>query len=164
MAVEAARALDHGTYTYAVPEDLELAPGHRVWVPFGRRGSYGYVTELHVREPEIEVKEIERADAQALLLPHQLELARMVAAHYWAPLIECVRAMVPPRVRRGRSSGAGPSLRQTRFSRLLTFTRPSGGPHAGPPLAADQERALDVIRHQRGTLLHGVPGSGKTEV
>src|SRR5207302_10404962 len=55
VAVEAARAFDHGTYTYAVPGGLELAPGHRVWVPFGRRGSYGYVTELHVRDPGIEV-------------------------------------------------------------------------------------------------------------
>jgi primosomal protein N' (replication factor Y) len=164
VAVEAARAFDHGTYTYAVPAGLELAPGHRVWVPFGRRGSYGYVVELHVQDPGIEVKEIERADAQPLLLPHQLELARTVAAHYWAPLIECVRAMVPPRVRRGRSSGAGPSARQTRFSRLLAYTRPGALPPEGLPLTADQERALDVIRSHRSTLLHGVTASGKTEV
>jgi primosomal protein N' (replication factor Y) len=164
VAVEAARAFDHRTYTYAVPAGLELAPGHRVWVPFGRRGSYGYVTDLHVRDPGIEVKEIERADAQTLLLPHQLELARMVADHYWAPLIECVRAMVPPRVRGGRSSGAGPSARQTRFSRLLAHTHPSGVASAGPALTADQQRALEEIRGHRWTLLHGVTASGKTEV
>ena len=164
VAVEAARAFDHGTYTYAVPVGLELAPGHRVWVRFGRRGSYGYVTELHVRDPGIEVKEIERADAQPLLLPHQLELARMVAAHYWAPLIECLRAMLPPRVRGGRSSGAGPSARQTRFSRLLAYTRPRATRVEGPELTADQRRALEVIRGQRATLLYGVTASGKTEV
>jgi primosomal protein N' (replication factor Y) (superfamily II helicase) len=164
VAVEAARALDHGTYTYAVPAELELAPGHRVWVPFGRRGSYGYVTELHVRDPGIEVKEIERADPQPLLLPHQLELARLVADHYWAPLIECVRAMVPPRVRRGRSSGAGPSARQTRFSRLLEHSRSAAAAPSRPELTADQELAVAVIRHQPRTLLHGVTASGKTEV
>ena len=164
VAVEAARTLDHGTYTYSVPPELDLVPGHRVWVPFGRRGSYGYVTEVHARDPEIDVKAIERADAQSLLLPHQLQLARLVATQYWAPLIECVRAMVPPRVRRGRSSGAGPSARQTRFSRLLAYTRPSGAPLSGWELTPDQASALEVIRGHRQTLLHGVTASGKTEV
>src|SRR5207237_8254524 len=102
--------------------------------------------------------------AQPLLLPHQLELARMVAAHYWAPLIECLRAMLPPRVRGGRSSRAGPSARQTRFSRLLAYTRPRATRVEGPELTADQRRALEVIRGQRATLLYGVTASGKTEV
>src|SRR3981081_4553394 len=98
-------------------EGMDLVPGHRVWVPFGRRASAGYVAALHTEEPDREVKLIERADAEPLLLPHHMELARAVAEHYWAPLIECLRAMVPPRIRGGRSSGAGPPARQTRPSR-----------------------------------------------
>ncbi len=164
IAVEAGRALDRETYTYAVPAGMELVPGHRVWVPFGRRGSAGYVVALQAEDPGIETREIERADAEPLLLPHQLTLARQVAEHYWAPLIECIRAMVPPRIRGGRSSGAGPSARQTRHSRLLAFARPQGAAEPGPPLTGDQAEALDTIRASRAVLLHGVTGSGKTEV
>jgi len=164
VAVEAARSLDHETYTYAVPDGLELVPGQRVWVPFGRRSSYGYVVSLQAEEPDIEVREVERADPAPLLLPHQIELARAVAEHYWAPLIECLRAMLPPRVRGARSSGAGPSSRQTRHSQLLAYATPSRPPQAGPALTPDQTRALELIQARRAVLLHGVPASGKTEV
>jgi primosomal protein N' (replication factor Y) len=164
VAVEAGRAIDRETYTYAVPEGVDVVPGHRVWVPFGRRGSVGYVVSVQVEDPGIEVKPIERADAEPLLLPHHVELARAVAEHYWAPLIECFRAMVPPRVRGGRSSGAGPSARQTRHSRLLAFARPRGPAEPGPELSADQRLALAAIEDARCALLRGVTGSGKTEV
>ena len=164
VAVEAGRAMDRETYTYAVPPGVEVVPGHRVWVPFGRRSSAGYVVALGTDDPGIDVKAVERADAEPLLLPHQVQLARAVAEHYWAPLIECLRAMVPPRVRGGRSSGAGPSARQTRHSKLLAFARPRGPARPGPPLTDDQARAMETIRAARATVLHGVTGSGKTEV
>ena len=164
VAVEAGRGLDRDTYTYRVPAEIEVVPGHRVWVPFGRRSSVGYVVALTTDEPGIEVKDIERADAEPLLLPHQIELARSVAEHYWAPLVECLRAMLPPRVRGGRSSGAGPSARQTRHSRLLSDAAPAGPAQPGPPLTEDQNRALETIRTNRAVLLRGVPASGKTEV
>src|SRR5215471_11307314 len=125
---------------------MELVPGHRVWVPFGRRSTSGYVVSLGTEDPGREVREIERADAEPLLLPHQMELARAVAEHYWAPLIECLKAMVPPRIRGGRSSGAGPSARQTRHSRLLAYARPRGPAQPGPALTEDQARALDTIQ------------------
>jgi primosomal protein N' (replication factor Y) (superfamily II helicase) len=164
IAVEAGRAVERDTYTYLVPDGVEVVPGHRVWVPFGRRSSAGYVVALHTDDPGREVRPVERADAEPLLLPHQMELARQVADHYWAPLLECLRAMLPPRIRRGRSSGAGPSQRQTRHSRLLEHTQPRGPAQAGPALSDDQRRALDAIEGSRRTLLHGVTASGKTEV
>ncbi len=164
VAVEAARSLDHETYTYAVPAELEVVPGSRVWVPFGRRTTVGYVVGVHTDDPGIVVKPIERTDAEPLLLPYQVEVARAAAEHYWVPVIELLRAMVPPRIRRGKSSGAGPSARQTRHSGLLQMAATAGGPEAGPELTADQRRALEIIEGARVTLLHGVTGSGKTEV
>jgi primosomal protein N' (replication factor Y) (superfamily II helicase) len=164
VAVEAGRALDRETYTYSVPDGVEVVPGHRVWVPFGRRSSAGYVVGVRTDDPGIEVKPVERADADPLLLPHQVELARAVAEHYWAPLINCLQAMVPPRIRTGRSSGAGPSSRQTRHSKLLAYARPSGPAEPGPALNPDQAAALATIEASRGTVLRGVTNSGKTEV
>ncbi len=164
VAVEAARSIDRETYSYAVAEGMRLHPGHRVWVPFGRRESVGYVVALVDGDPGIEVKAVARADPEPLLLPYQVALARRLAGHYWAPLIECLRVMLPPRVRTGRSSGAGPSSRQTRHSRLLAFGHPDGPPEPGPPLTAEQDQAVEVIAASRRTLVHGVTGSGKTEV
>ena len=165
VAVEAARALDRGHYTYRVPPGVEVVPGHRVLVPFGRRTVWGYVVGLTDEDPGIELKEIERADREPLLLPQQLELARDMADHYWIPLLECIRAMLPPRIRGGRSSGAGPSSRQRTHSRLLARAAGPGGPPEVPRLLTPAQReAMAVIRAHPEVLLHGITGSGKTEV
>lgn len=163
VAVEAARSPTLAeSYTYEVPADLEIVPGHRVWVPFGRRRVRGYVIGVSADDPGLEVRPLESADPEPLLLPHQVELAKLVAGHYWAPLIDCLRAMVPPRIRGGRSSGAGPSARQRRHSLLLQAGKPQ--PATGPELTGEQRAAVALIAESRRVLLHGVTGSGKTEV
>ena len=164
VAVEAARGIARETYTYEVPEGIDIVPGHRVTVPFGRRNSYGFVVSLGTEEPEIETKPIAAAGGDPLLLPHQVALARLVADHYWVPLIECIRAMLPPRVRAATSAGSGPSTRQRRHTRLLELAT---GPAPAPQrveLNAEQQAALEVIGSSPVTLLHGVIDSGKTEV
>jgi len=164
VAVEAARALDRETYTYSVPDGMDLVPGHRVTVPFGRRTTYGFVVSLGTEQPEIEVKAIGGAGGDPLLLPHQVTLARLVADHYWVPLIECLRAMLPPRVRSTGSSGAVASTRQRRRSRLLELATAPIAETQKPALTNEQQGALDVIAANQLTLLHGVIASGKTEV
>ncbi len=164
VAVEAARALDRETYSYSVPEGIDVVPGHRVTVPFGRRTTFGYVVSLGTDEPEVEVKAIAGAGDEPLLLPHQVALARMVADHYWVPLIECLRAMLPPRVRATGSSGSQASSRQRRHSRLIELATASASPAGRADLTTEQRAALEVIGANQVTLLHGVIASGKTEV
>jgi primosomal protein N' (replication factor Y) len=164
VAVEAGRSLDRETYTYQVPDGIDVVPGHRVTVPFGRRSSYGFVVSLATDEPGVETKPIATAGGDPLLLPHQVALARLVADHYWVPLIECLRAMLPPRVRKSGSAGSGVSSRQRRHSRLLELANQVGGAGAAPKLTAEQMAALEVIGSNPQTLLHGVIASGKTEV
>src|SRR5919201_3179112 len=139
VAVEAGRSLERESYTYSVPEGLEVAPGSRVWVPFGRRSTVGYVISVGTEDPGIAVKPVERTDAgEPLLLGYQVELARATAKHYWVPVIEVLRAMVPPRIRRGKSTGAGPSSRQSRHSQLLAMAAAAGAVDPGPRLNEDQ--------------------------
>jgi primosomal protein N' (replication factor Y) len=164
VAVEAARGIARETYTYAVPEGIDIVPGHRVTVPFGRRDTYGFVVSLGTDEPEVETKPILTAGAEPLLLPHQVALARLVADHYWIPLIECIRAMLPPRVRGTGKTGSEASSRQRRHTRLLELAT---GPSPQAELIAltdEQKAALEVIGANPVTLLHGVIASGKTEV
>ena len=164
VAVEAARGIARETYTYAVPEGVDVVPGHRVTVPFGRRTSYGFVVSLATEDPGVETKSIATAGAEPLLLPHQVALARMVADHYWVPLIECIRAMLPPRVRGTGSAGSGDSTRQRRHTRLLEMATGPATPAERFTLTAEQEAALDVVGANAVTLLHGAIASGKTEV
>ncbi len=164
VAVEAARALDRETYTYAVPQGVDVVPGHRVTVPFGRRTTYGFVVSLGTEEPAVETKPIAGAGDEPLLLPHQVALARLVADHYWVPLIECLRAMLPPRVRSTGLSGSGTSTRQRRHSRLLELANAPIPATSRPVLTREQQAALEVIAASQLTLLHGVIASGKTEV
>jgi primosomal protein N' (replication factor Y) len=164
VAVEAARGSGRETYTYAVPEGVDVVPGHRVTVPFGRRTTYGFVVSVTTEEPGVEVKPIATAGSDPLLLPHQVELARLVADHYWLPIIECLRAMLPPRVRATGKTGSQESTRQRRHSRLVELATGIATPTAAPELTVEQQSALEVIGANQVMLLHGVIASGKTEV
>jgi primosomal protein N' (replication factor Y) (superfamily II helicase) len=164
VAVEAGRSLDRETYSYQVPDGMDVVPGHRVTVPFGRRASYGFVVSLGTEDPGVETKAIATVGSDPLLLPHQVALARLVADHYWVPLIECIRAMLPPRIRKTASSGEGPSSRQRRHSRLLELANMVTVPALAPELTGEQSAALEVVGSNQLTLLHGVIASGKTEV
>lgn len=143
---------------------MDVVPGHRVTVPFGRRTSFGFVVSLGTEDPGVETKPIATAGTDPLLLPHQVALARLVADHYWVPLIECLRAMLPPRVRKAGSGGSGPSTRQRRHSRLLELAGAAGPDAVAAQLTAEQAAALEIIGSNPMTLLHGVIASGKTEV
>ncbi|HEY6116982.1 MAG TPA: primosomal protein N' [Candidatus Dormibacteraeota bacterium] len=164
VAVEAGRALGRETFTYAVPEGVDVVPGHRVTVPFGRRTTYGFVVSLGTEEPGVETKSITSAGDEPLLLPHQVALAREVADHYWVPVIECIRAMLPPRVRGTGSAGSQVSTRQRRHTRLLDLALGPAPPAERVALTEEQGAALEVIGSNAVTLLHGVIASGKTEV
>jgi primosomal protein N' (replication factor Y) len=164
VAVEAARGLGRETYTYAVPDGVDVVPGHRVTVPFGRRITYGFVVSLGTEDPGVDTKSIATAGSEPLLLPHQVALARLVADHYWLPLIECLRAMLPPRVRATGSSGSQASSRQRRHSRLVELATGPAPPSEALTLTSEQQAALEVINSHQVTLLHGVIASGKTEV
>lgn len=164
VAVEAARGVARESYTYAVPEGMDLVPGHRVTVPFGRRNTYGFVVSLGTDAPEVETKPIASAGTDPLLLPHQVELARRVADHYWIPLIEVIRAMLPPRVRATGAAGSTASSRQTRHSRLLELATAPAATLPPRELTGEQREALEAVAAHPVILLHGVIASGKTEV
>ena len=162
--------LPRDLYTYAVPSDLEerVIPGVRVEIPFGRRSILGYVVERVATSDHQDVRPIASVlEEQPLILEHHLVLARRVAAWYCAPLGEVVRAMLPSRVRarptgrRGGPRSMSRAVEEARAQRDATM----------PPVLTDAQRdaaapLLSAIAQgiHRRVLLHGVTGSGKTEV
>jgi primosomal protein N' (replication factor Y) len=86
-----------GLFTYAIPEGMELMPGHGVVVPFGPRKITGTVIEL-IAEPDVEnIKRIERlVDPAPALGPEQLAFLKWAAEYYLSGLGEVIATALPP--------------------------------------------------------------------
>jgi len=164
--------LEGSGFTYSVPEALlgRALPGCRVVVPFGRRSVVGYVVERSADSSVEETRPItEVVDEAPLLAAPQLALAQWIAARYAAPLGEVVKAMLPAGVRGARPGGRRRGPRTTSLA-LVAARAVAGAPEHPPVLSPSQAEAAAPLLaaiaggcHRR-VLLHGVTGSGKTEV
>ena len=137
-------------------------------VPFGKRTVTGYVLGLSPRSDYPSPRPIESlADEPPPLQPHQVELARWIAAHYAAPLAETVRAMIPPGIRSLKSGSKrrrGPQV-ESRDRTLAGAEQDVASAKLTPEQATAVAAVEDALQRRRGRLLlHGVTGSGKTEV
>ena len=154
-------------FDYAVPEGVEVGVGDRVTVPFGNRQRLGVVVArsaaTEVAGERLKPLGSVRTDAPALS-EAWLQFMRFLAGYYQRPLGETIIAALPPRLR---------SVKPLPRRILSAETQPSA---ARPPLefvpnhelSPAQREAVARIEAAAGTfaaiLLHGVTGSGKTEV
>src|SRR2546428_6516946 len=98
------------TFSYAVPDELTLLPGHLVRVGLGRRTVPGVVIALDgAAATTRELRPIAAlVHPLPLLRPHQLALARWIAERYRCALADAVRAMLPPALAsRARAASLG---------------------------------------------------------
>src|SRR5438128_1209546 len=168
VAVDARVGSHSGLFDYAVPDELIglIEVGHRVRVPFGKRSVTGFVYALDQAPAVLELKPIEAmVDAEPVLPAVLVELAGFVASHYLVPLDEVIRAIVPPRVR----AVVRRTVKRRRQSRILQKANAvtvAAAVRLEPVQLAARERISVAIARQESEvfLLHGVTGSGKTEV
>ena len=155
-------------FDYLAPAGAPLPPpGSRVRVPFGRRERVGVVVD-HVQTSALapaKLKPIREAlDAHALLGAELLQSLRWAADYYHHPIGEVLSHALPALLRAGRALGE-PDARGGGAAA-------EGAPReadALPELTSDQLAVVSAIRAERAAgfrayLLHGVTGSGKTEV
>lgn len=86
-------------FYYNVPLHLEgrVKVGSRVLVPFGRRQVEGYVIGFGPAPAGTTLKDIaDLLDEEPLLTPHQLSLAKWMAAYYLCPLAAAIRTIAWP--------------------------------------------------------------------
>ncbi len=150
-------------FTYAVPEALRARaqPGARVLVPFGPRRVTGYVIAARGRIPHaVKLKEIAGLiDEEPLLTDGLIDLARWMSHYYLHPLGEVLKAVLPSSIR-GKGRPGGEDETEGKFP----------GEIEHPALTPDQQTAFDAVCGALASgpgarfLLHGVTGSGKTEV
>jgi primosomal protein N' (replication factor Y) (superfamily II helicase) len=171
-----ARAL-RGPFDYRLPEELraEIAVGSMLVVPFGRREVLGVVVGIAQRSEVSDEKLLAPLRAFELGVPIDLvALAEWIAAEYCSTVARALRLVLPP----GANTRVGGRLGMPRRRRAPRRPQhlPVGAPPTEPPaLTEDQRSALRelcaLLRAPRSPteeparrLLHGITGSGKTEV
>lgn len=85
------------TFSYSIPPNMALSPGHAVWVPFGPQQLQGIVFEVTPLPAVADVREITAlVHPTPLLAPYQIELARWIADYYLCSRFDAAALMLPP--------------------------------------------------------------------
>jgi primosomal protein N' (replication factor Y) len=141
------------SFTYAVPEGMEIAFGVRVKVNFAGRRIRGFVVQLHNEIPDnIELKNIlEVIDKEPLFDERLIDLIRYTADSYLSSSGEALSKALPA----GLSSGT-----RVKIGSKVEFT------DRKIELTPEQEKIYNSISgsDKKAHLIFGITGSGKTEI
>lgn len=159
VVIDAVIGTGNSEFDYIIPNEMTVAPGARVLVPFGKQITEGFV--LRVSEStdvsEDKLKQIAKLlDSLPAVTPEFLNILDAFCDKFKLRKIDALRLFVPSALR-GRKT----SRRQKRDAPRSAENR-----HAeNVVLTLQQQAAVDaIIGTTRTFVLHGVTGSGKTEV
>jgi len=157
-------------FTYSIPESLkeDIKIGSIVEVSFGNKVVTGYVVGLS-DECDIEkIKPINSIFDKTLCVDSKmLELTKWISTYYYSSWGESISAAIPSVLKKGASGKRQRKEKHNEEEKEFEFIDGSDK-HLMPN--EEQKLALDCItnsidaRIHRVFLLHGVTGSGKTEV
>jgi len=139
-----------------------VAPGVQVQVPFRGRKARGFVVGLLAESPLERVHEIAAVLGPRVFSPHLMALAQWISEYYMAPPGEVLAAALPGGLegfagsRARRAASEDPIVRMAMPERLTLTEEQKGA--AAVIESAVRAGAFAPI------LLHGVTGSGKTEI
>lgn len=150
-------------FHYRIPAELKERAeiGRRAWVEFNNRRRVGYIVGF-VEKPEVEeVKEIlSIIDEEPILDTELLELTKWLAEYYHASWGEAIEAAIPGPLRKGK----------TQIKPRRPLPNETYEPTEKLKPTHEQEVALKSViesisnRKNDIYLLHGITGSGKTEI
>ncbi len=167
------RSGKQAVFTYSVPEIVQnvVTIGTAVTVPVRSKIVYGVVWNLPSKtrpHRRIPIKPITKViDPDLRLMPYQKDLSTWISERFMAPLAACVFCFLPIMRKRSKEQNIG-----NRISNIATAPKfPTRGEPAESilnskfSLTSDQQHALNIIEmSSKPVLLHGITGSGKTEV
>ncbi|MCK9380645.1 MAG: primosomal protein N' [Sulfuritalea sp.] len=155
-------------FDYLAPNCVESDVGRRVTVPFGTGSRTGVIVALAAAsdQPDDKLKAVTEILRDMPALPAEwLALCEFCARYYQTPLGEVTSFALPPMLRRGKL----PRMKKEAAA-IAASPTPTPEPWSAPALPrlmAAQQAAVAAIAGIAGfhtLLLHGVTGSGKTEV
>jgi primosomal protein N' (replication factor Y) (superfamily II helicase) len=147
-------------FTYSVPSSLEsqMGPGSIVEIPLGRRLVPGVIIEYEPKKPTFAVKAVGRTYTPVMINEVSRKLATWMADYYLTPL-SLVYKLFTPRWKYPIRVMKQPQAQQEDVHRSL----------APATLTSEQAHVWNTIKQADSSehkkfLLHGVTGSGKTEI
>ncbi len=155
-------------FDYLAPKDspIELKKGLRILVPFGKQEKIGFLIEVS-ETSKLPLSQLKTAiailDETPLLPDSVLQLLEWTSRYYHYPLGEVFANALPPLLRRK-------AKKKIISSKTLLPEASDSSYNASDNviLNTHQQAAVDTIRQSLGQfkpfLLHGITGSGKTEV
>lgn len=163
-----------GLFDYAHTQ--KLAKGTRVLVQFGNRKLIGMVWQTN-QKPNIELSKIrfieQVLDDISPLPKSWLQLAEFAASYYHHPIGTILLPALPAPLRKpsaytGKRSAGGPVARADKRPATHTKFKHLNYQVKTPELNSDQTKVLNrlelLLKKAKTILLHGVTGSGKTEI
>jgi len=144
-------------FSYAIPESLKdkLKPGYIVEIPFGNRTVAGVVTQITKAQPVMyKLKEVHKILwDEAVFTPQLFELAKFISGKYLVSLGLVVKTIITKKAPRAKQ-----------IEKFLDIVRQEQNHKLTDPQEQSLVEILDSKSQARTFLLHGVTGSGKTEV
>ena len=146
-----------GSFTYSVPDDMDVKPGMRVSVNFRNRTVTAFTHKVHSERPDLkEIKEIDKLIDPSPIFDQRLTgLAEYTAANYISSVGEVMAMALPS----GKKSS----------SRYKHPFKDKAVSDKNAELSGEQKAIYDDILNSYGNdhpfhLIYGITGSGKTEL
>lgn len=150
---------ENNLLTYAIPTNLSLKIGNLVKIPLRKKITTGLVWELTSQEPDFKTSEIlGLADNERLVSEKNIELIKWISNYYFCPLPKVIKLFIPKRIFAAKPI----TLKKTKEK----SEEKSNKKAPTKVLSEDQKKALTAIQNSsdKTFLLHGITGSGKTEI
>ena len=143
------------TLTYSIPSDKIVEIGQAVQVPIRNKIVIGIVWDIHNKKPDfktIPIKEI--VNAKPLLSKKQLDLIKWMEKYYLCPLNKILALFIPKKILSLKIPRA-----KVKTDEKISRSRTKN-------LTSKQNEITCSIKESRLNkfLIHGVTGSGKTEI
>jgi primosomal protein N' (replication factor Y) len=163
------------SFDYVVPQTMDVATvvtGCWVVVPWGKSRRVGIVTAL-TDSPSVDpdrIKPVECVlDDAPILPPSWFELGRFATSYYHRHAGEILLPAIPKLLRASPSNKPTARKKTTPFYRARQKFKPENTEDSAPlpELTGEQRAALQAMSGDQAfqvSLVHGITGSGKTEV
>ena len=152
-----------GPFDYKIPKAMvdKIQIGARVWVSFGVKRLVGFVVDFASKSNISSAKTIEELiDEEPILSSEMLKFTKEISNYYFCTWGEAIEAAIPSSLKKGKTKVVARNKDiEEKIKPSTHFT-----------LTKEQEEALLSITNamtenkHRVFLLHGITGSGKTEV
>lgn len=152
---------DKDTFSYLVPNEMQIRiqVGSIVDVPFGKKNIRGVIASAQNTDNRIqidyELKEVQSLNSEFVIPESYISISKWISEYYLCSLGEAISLFLPPKISKPRLEKH--SQLPTPNSQLIKLT-------------SEQEEIFKKIAHKllainsKPALIHGVTGSGKTEI